>query len=139
MLSFCLISANKHGSTAFCWFFWTVSSSISTTRTRLRHHSLFPVIASETCFRCNWGKESAEQPPPATNGSRLLKFHRPTDNDQQSGEPGPDPSILAINVGAVKGDHSDDHYCMLDSGANVMVIPWKEGMQGDHTMCLGGR
>ena len=24
---------------------------------------------------------------------------------------------------------------MLDSGANVMVIPWKEGMEGDHTMC----
>ena len=57
------------------------------------------------------------------------------ENDQQSGEPGPDSSISAVNVGAVKGDHSDDHYCMLDSGANVMVIPWKEGMQGDHTMC----
>ena len=24
---------------------------------------------------------------------------------------------------------------MFDSGANVMVIPWKEGMEGDHTMC----
>ena len=41
----------------------------------------------------------------------------------------------AIQLGAVKGDHTDDHYCMLDSGANVMVIPWKEGMKGDHTMC----
>ena len=73
-----------------------------------------------------------------TGRTRLLvsgEFHPPTDNDQQSGEPGPDSSISAINVGAVKGDHSDDHYCMLDSGANVMVIPWKEGMQGDHTMC----
>ena len=38
-------------------------------------------------------------------------------------------------MGAVKGDHSEDHYCMLDSGANVMVIPWKEGMKGDNTTC----
>ena len=30
---------------------------------------------------------------------------------------------------------SEDHYCMLDSGANVMVISWKEGMKGDHTVC----
>ena len=46
-----------------------------------------------------------------------------------------DHTVSAINVAAVKGDHTDDHYCMLDSGANVMVIPWKEGMKGDHTMC----
>ena len=43
--------------------------------------------------------------------------------------------ISAVSVGAVKTAASEDHYCMLDSGANVMVIPWKEGMKGDHTMC----
>ena len=41
-----------------------------------------------------------------------------------------DSTISAINVGAVRGDHSDDHYCMLDSGANVMVIPWKKRNEG---------
>ena len=54
-------SANEHRSTAFCWFL-TVSSSISTTQTRLRHHSVVPVIASETWFVTLWGKESAEHP-----------------------------------------------------------------------------
>ena len=46
-----------------------------------------------------------------------------------------DYSIAAVSVGAVKATGSEDHCCMLDSGANVMVIPWKEGMKGDHTMC----
>ena len=46
-----------------------------------------------------------------------------------------DHRVAALSVGAVKATGSEDHYCMLDSGANVMVIPWKEGMKGDHTMC----
>ena len=29
----------------------------------------------------------------------------------------------------------DDRHCMLDSGANVMVIPKMEGMVGDELMC----
>ena len=73
-----------------------------------------------------------------TGRTRLLvsgEFSPLTGEDHESEEPGQDSTISAINVGAVKGDHSDDHYCMLDSGANVMVIPWKEGMKGDHTMC----
>ena len=73
-----------------------------------------------------------------TGRTRLIifgEFQPSTDNDQEAGGADHDSSISAINVGAVKGDHSDDRYCMLDSGANVMVIPWKEGMQGDHTMC----
>ena len=74
-----------------------------------------------------------------TGRTRLLvsgEFHPPTNNDQQSVEPGSDSSISAINVGAVKGDHSDDHYCMLDSGARVsgrkeckeitQCVPWWE-------------
>ena len=46
-----------------------------------------------------------------------------------------DHTVSAISMGAVKATTSDDHYCMLDSGANVMVTPWKEGVKGDHTMC----
>ena len=46
------------------------------------------------------------------------------------------PSVSAINVGALRAPTSgDDRYCMLDSGANVMVIPKVEGMVGDETMC----
>ena len=62
------------------------------------------------------------------------EFIPDTGYDSATGETEGDPTVSAINVGAVKGDHSEDHYCMLDSGANVMVIPWKEGMKGDHTM-----
>ena len=39
-------------------------------------------------------------------------------------------------MGAVRGDHSDDHHCMLLSEANVMVTPWKKGMKVGHTMCV---
>ena len=50
-------------------------------------------------------------------------------------ETGETDRAAAVSVGAVKATGSEDHYCMLDSGANVMVIPWKEGMKGDHTVC----
>ena len=54
----------------------------------------------------------------------------PIDRDQT------EPSVSAINVGALRAPTSgDDRYCMLDSGANVMVIPRMEGMVGDETMC----
>ena len=54
----------------------------------------------------------------------------PMDRDQT------EPSVSAINVGALRAPTSgDDRYCMLDSGANVMVIPRMEGMVGDETMC----
>ena len=49
---------------------------------------------------------------------------------------GRSPFASAINVGALRAPTSgDDRYCMLDSGANVMVIPRMEGMVGDETMC----
>ena len=36
----------------------------------------------------------------------------------------------------IKGaDFGCSQYCMLDSGANVSVIPWKPGMKGEKTMC----
>ena len=52
-----------------------------------------------------------------------------------SGEPEDDHRVSAVSVGAVRATGSEDHHCMLDSGANVTVVPWKEGIEGDHTMC----
>ena len=47
------------------------------------------------------------------------------------------PSVSAINVGALRAPTSgDDRYCMLDSGANVTVIPKMEGMVGDEQCVL---
>ena len=47
-----------------------------------------------------------------------------------------DPRVSAINVGTLKASTSDeDKYCMLDSGANVMVVPLMRDMKGDKTMC----
>ena len=63
------------------------------------------------------------------------EFIPEAEEDSQSAEPEDDHRVSAVSVGTVKATGSEDHYCMLDSGANVMVIPWKEGMEGDHTMC----
>ena len=52
------------------------------------------------------------------------------------------PRISTINVGTLKATTSDeDKYCMLDSGANVMVVPLMRDMKGDKTMCslVGGQ
>ena len=73
-----------------------------------------------------------------TGRTRLIRtgeFIPETTEDSPSIEPEDDHRISAVRVGAVTATGSEDHYCMLDSGANVMVIPWKEGMEGDHTMC----
>ena len=73
-----------------------------------------------------------------TGRTRLLApggFIPDTGGDPEPGEPENDHQVAAVSVGAVKTTGSEDHYCMLDSGANVMVIPWKEGLEGDHTMC----
>ena len=33
-------------------------------------------------------------------------------------------------------ESQDDHrVSAVSAGANVIVIPWKEGMEGDHTIC----
>ena len=46
------------------------------------------------------------------------------------------PRVPTINVGTLKATTSDeDKYCMLDSGANVMVVPLMRAMKGDKTMC----
>ena len=47
-----------------------------------------------------------------------------------------EPQVSAINVGTLKATTSDeDKYCMLDSGANVMVVPLMRDMKGDKTTC----
>ena len=40
-----------------------------------------------------------------------------------------------VHLGSLKAKTSDEQHCMLDSGANVLVIPWKPGMKGEKTMC----
>ena len=73
-----------------------------------------------------------------TGRTRLIstgEFIPDTEEDTEQGVVEDDQRISAVSVGAVKSTATEDHYCMLDSGANVMVIPWKEGMKGDHTMC----
>ena len=46
------------------------------------------------------------------------------------------PRVSTINVGTLKATTSDeDKYCMLDSGANVMVVPLMRDMKGDKNMC----
>ena len=73
-----------------------------------------------------------------TGRTRLIRtgeFIPEAEEDPPSAESQDDHRVSAVSVGAVTTTGSEDHYCMLDSGANVMVIPWKEGMEGDHTMC----
>ena len=73
-----------------------------------------------------------------TGRTRLIwtgEFIPEAEEDPPSAESQDDHRVSAVSVGAVTTAGSEDHYCMLDSGANVMVIPWKEGMEGDHTMC----
>ena len=46
------------------------------------------------------------------------------------------PTASAVaHLGSLKAKISVEHYCMLDSGANVLVIPWKPGMKGEKSMC----
>ena len=73
-----------------------------------------------------------------TGRTRIIwtgEFIPEADEVSESAEPEDDHRVSAVSVGAVRTTGSEDHYCMLDSGANVMVIPWREGMKGDHTMC----
>ena len=50
-------------------------------------------------------------------------------HDGPWGEYNPRPETFPIasavvHLGSLKAKTSDEHYCMLDSGANVLVIPW---------------
>ena len=67
-----------------------------------------------------------------TGRTRLVRtgeFIPEATEDSPSAEPEDDHRVPAVSVGAVKTTRSEDHNCTLDSGANVMVIPWKEGME----------
>ena len=75
-----------------------------------------------------------------TTASEELNAKRRGDPNGPFGEYNPrpeDPPTIAavVHLGSLKAKTSDEQYCMLDSGANVLVIPWKPGMKGEKTMC----
>ena len=75
-----------------------------------------------------------------TTAKEELSAKRRGDPNGPWGEYNPRPENLPIvsaivHLGSLKAKTSDEQYCMLDSGANVLVIPWKAGMKGEKTMC----
>ena len=80
-----------------------------------------------------WGNQTlprgqAFQVDRSTGRTRVIltgEFIPEAEEDTPSAEPEDDQRVSAVSVGAVRATGSEDHYCMLDSGANVMVIPWK--------------
>ena len=75
-----------------------------------------------------------------TTASEELNAKRRGDPNGPFGEYNPRPegqpiASAVVHLGSLKAKTSDEQYCMLDSGANVLVIPWKTGMQGEKTMC----
>ena len=75
-----------------------------------------------------------------TTASEELNAKRRGDPNGPFGEYNPRPEHIPIasavvHLGSLKAKTSDEQYCMLDSGANVLVIPWKPGMKGEKTMC----
>ena len=75
-----------------------------------------------------------------TAAGEQLNAKRRGDPNGPFGEYYPRPEGLptaaaVVHLGSLKAKTSDEQYCMLDSGANVLVIPWKPGMKGEKTMC----
>ena len=70
-----------------------------------------------------------------TTASEELNAKRRSDPNGPFGEYNPRPEDPPTVAGSLKAKTSDEQYCMLDSGANVPVIPWKPGMKGERTMC----
>ena len=75
-----------------------------------------------------------------TTAKEELNAKRRGDPNGPWGEYNPRPKIAPsasaiVHLGSLKAKTSDEQYCMLDSGANVLVIPWKPGMKGEKTMC----
>ena len=68
------------------------------------------------------------------NAKRLRDLQRPWGEQTPRLESSTTVSAV-VHLGSLKAKVSDEHYCMLDSGANVLVIPWKPGMKGEKTMC----
>ena len=75
-----------------------------------------------------------------TTAKEELNAKRRGDPNGPWGEYNPRPENVPVasaivHLGSLKAKTSDEQYCMLDSGANVLVIPWKPGMKGEKTMC----
>ena len=75
-----------------------------------------------------------------TTASEELNAKRRGDPNGPFGEwnprpEGPPTAAAVVHLGSLKAKTSDEYYCMLDSGANVLVVPWKPGMKGEKTMC----
>ena len=110
-----------------------------------------PIEAINIARRCPWTKwglllaRFLFKMTPAylnaiTTASEELNAKRRGDPNGPFGEYNPRPEHLPIasavvHLGSLKAKTSDEQYCMLDSGANVLVIPWKPGMKGEKTMC----
>ena len=83
MLSFCVLSTRtrlRHHSVVPVIASETCLSEES--RTRLRHHSVVSVIAFETCFRCIWGRRvlstpSCDQREQTTQSALALDLREP--------------------------------------------------------------
>ena len=76
-----------------------------------------------------------------TTASEELNAKRREDPNGPFGEYNPRPEHLpttaaVVHLGSLKAKTSDEQYCMLDSGANVLVIPWKPGMKGEKNHVL---
>ena len=75
-----------------------------------------------------------------TTASEELNAKRRGDPNGPFGEYNPHPETLptaaaVVHLGSLKAKTSEEQCCMLDSGANVLIIPWKPGMKGKKTMC----
>ena len=76
----------------------------------------------------------------AITTARKLNAKRRGDPNGPWGEYNPRPANVPIasavvHLDSLQAKTSDEQYSMLDSGANVLVIPWKSGMKGEKTMC----
>ena len=101
----------------------------------LRHEVRFPDQLTGTPRRRTRIELSGEYVPRGRSPGTPSRRNHPEIPEEQVRR-GRSPSASVINVGALRAPTSgDDRFCMLDSGANVMVIPKMEGMVGDETMC----
>ena len=75
-----------------------------------------------------------------TTAKEELNAKRARDPNGPWGDYNPRPESVPMasavaHLCSLKAKTSDEQYCMLDSGANVLAIPWKPGMKGEKTMC----
>ena len=118
---------------------------------RLSQPTQPPIDAVDVTRECPWTKwglllsQFLFRMTPAylnaiTTATKELNAKRRGDPNGFWGEYNPRPENLPVasaivHLGSLKAKTSDEQYCMLDSGANVLVIPWKPGKKGEKTMC----